>query len=66
VAAASKLRDFLHDEAAMKRARDASGSLARDRFSRDKLASDLIHVLERAASERPAPSMRSHLAGKGA
>lgn len=65
-AAASKLRDFLHDEAAMKRARDASGSLARDRFSRDKLAYDLIHVLERAASERPAPSMRSHLAGKGA
>ncbi|MDH4992794.1 glycosyltransferase family 4 protein [Aquamicrobium lusatiense] len=47
-AAANSLHAFLDDSTALKNARQASASLARERFSRNKLATELINVLEEA------------------
>lgn len=61
-AAAQRLHAFLHDEGALSAARKASAALARARFSRDKLAADLIRVLEDAArlpASSPSPASKS-------
>jgi len=44
--AACQLADFLHDEPRLARAREAATKLADERFHRDKLARELIAVIE--------------------
>ena len=57
--AAKTLTTFIHDAEALRKAGQASAALARSRFSRDKLASELLHVLEMACRSGRSSTTRS-------
>lgn len=58
--AARRLLAFIRDGAGISRARKEAAMLARERFSRDKLAADLIRVLERAVRTPGPPGLSDH------